>query len=397
MEEMEREDGIRLSEIFKVLRKHIKLLLIIFLIGAVLGSALGFLTSFKVKEYGTRIEFYVNPKRDKDSTANSESQYGIYGAYGTHVMDNMIKLLGSESFAEQLMTDEEGLPPEGISDKLDGLRTAAKDALTEVDTASDEVESAKELVLDYNKKISELNDELILLSKQLSLLSSEESNALSVYLSYVEAGSSDISSSEQTWKTAKAAREAQQVLVMAKEAELKEEKDTLKEQNEAVNTAEEVLEEKIKTANTAVQAALEEWRVADENYEKNLTKFKEAVSFSYFDEETEDVSSLARSFVYVDVKVNNDETFAKEVCNRVKAKIPSYIEANMTVPSGYDSTNCKKITRIDEAVLLNPDFTVKRTVNFGIILALLAVIGGSAVVFIADRCKQRRESQEQDE
>lgn len=397
MEEMEKEEVIRLSDIFKVLWKHIKLLLIIFLIGAMLGSAFGFLTSFKVKEYGTRIEFYVNPKKDKDSTANSESQYGIYGAYSTHVMDNIIKLLGSESFAEQLMTDEEGLPPEGISDKLDGLRTVAKDALAEVDVASDEVETAKELVLDYNKKISKLNDELTLLSKQLSLLSSEESKALSVYLSYVEAGSSNIASAEQTWKTAKTAREAQQALVTAKEAEVKEEKDALKEQNEAVSTAEEVFEEKIEIANKAVQAALAEWRITDKNYEKNLTKFKAAVSFSYFDEDAEDVSSLARSFIYVDVKVSNDEAFAKEVCNRIKTKIPTYVEANMTVPSGYDGTNCKKITRIDEAVLLNPNFTLTRTVNLGIVLAFLAVIVGSVVVFIADKSKQRRESQKQDE
>lgn len=396
MEDTRREDGVTLSEVFKILWKNIKLLLIVFLIGAVLGSSLGFLTSFKVKEYGTRIEFYVNPKRDKNATATSESQYGIYGAYGSHVMDNMIKLLSSESFAEQLMTDEKGLPPVGISEKLDGLRKTAEDALAEVEAEEEKIEIATENVLACNEKISKKNEELSALSKELSLLSAEESKALSIYLSYVEAGA-DTTVAEAAWETAKAARVAKQVEVTAKEAELKIEKDNLKEANDAVETAEEAVEEKIEIASDAVQASLEEWRVVDENYKERLLKIKNSVSFSYFDEKADSGTSFARSFIYVDIKVDGDEDFAKDLCARIKTKIPSYVEANMTVPSGYNSTNCKKITRIDEAVLLNENFTLTRTLVFGVLLSVLSAVGASIVLVVADRSKQRRKEQEETE
>ena len=47
------------------------------------------------------IIFSVSPKRAEDITENEEN-YGVYGAYGKHVMDNMIMLLNSETFAMRL-------------------------------------------------------------------------------------------------------------------------------------------------------------------------------------------------------------------------------------------------------------------------------------------------------
>lgn len=60
----------------------------------------------KAVYYETTLEFYVNPIREGDG----QSQYEVYGAYGRHVMDNMVKLLSSENFAEVLMEHVEGSP-----------------------------------------------------------------------------------------------------------------------------------------------------------------------------------------------------------------------------------------------------------------------------------------------
>ncbi len=64
-----------------------------------------FMGSCNLKEkavfYECELEFEIMPTKSD----NAENQYDVYGVYGKNVMDNMIKLLNSESFAENLMTD----------------------------------------------------------------------------------------------------------------------------------------------------------------------------------------------------------------------------------------------------------------------------------------------------
>ena len=97
------------KEVYNILVPKLKLLLVILLIGAVVGGGIGAGRTFSSMSYGTTIEFYVNPKRSDDG-GNNQSQFGVYGAYGWHVMDNITKLLSSESFTEQLLLGDDKLP-----------------------------------------------------------------------------------------------------------------------------------------------------------------------------------------------------------------------------------------------------------------------------------------------
>lgn len=160
-ENKQTEDGVSLLDIFKLLLSKIKILLLVVLVGAILGATLGIWKTHNVDYYGTSVEFYVNPEKkvsSSDDTQQGGSQYGVYGAYGRHVMDNMVRLLSSEIFAEQLMlaeTDENGLltgsvkslpaKQEGndaLNAKIDAAQTAldedAKNAKALVDQAFDE-------------------------------------------------------------------------------------------------------------------------------------------------------------------------------------------------------------------------------------------------------------------
>ena len=94
-EELQAEE-LSLVDIFRTLLKKIKLLVLILIAGVIVGGSFGFLTTMNVHYYGTNIQFYVNPK-DKEAGTN-ESTYGVYGAYGVNVMDNMVKLLESDLF-----------------------------------------------------------------------------------------------------------------------------------------------------------------------------------------------------------------------------------------------------------------------------------------------------------
>lgn len=120
-ENVQAEGEISLLDIAKLLLGKIKILILVVLFAAVLGGSFAVWKTYDVNYWGTTVEFYVNPEQPKDSVGeNGGSQYGVYGAYGRHVMDNIVKLLGSESFAEILMENMEDLPAKTVIDEATG-------------------------------------------------------------------------------------------------------------------------------------------------------------------------------------------------------------------------------------------------------------------------------------
>ncbi len=101
MEEQMHTEELSLLDVFKVLFKKVKLILIVFLASIVAGGALGALLTINQDYYGTEIWFYINPKEKLSD--EEDSTYGVYGSYGDNVMDTMTKLLESELFTEQLV------------------------------------------------------------------------------------------------------------------------------------------------------------------------------------------------------------------------------------------------------------------------------------------------------
>ena len=112
-EEIVAEKEISLMDILRALIVKWKILLLVLLVGCVGGVAIGFVKTYGVHYYGTNLEFYVTPTKPS-GTVSGESTNAVYGAYGKNVMDNIIKLLSSESFAESLIqqTEEEGGLPD---------------------------------------------------------------------------------------------------------------------------------------------------------------------------------------------------------------------------------------------------------------------------------------------
>ena len=112
-EEIQSENELSLSDIFYALLSKIKILILVFVLGCMAGVGLGFVTTFGVHYYGTNLEFYITPTLKEGGTVSGESTNAVYGAYGKNVMDNMVKLLSSESFTATLIDNkgqEGGLP-----------------------------------------------------------------------------------------------------------------------------------------------------------------------------------------------------------------------------------------------------------------------------------------------
>ena len=108
MNEQVQSEEFSLVDLLKLLLSKIKWLFLFLILGGLVGGLFGVLATINVDYYGTDLEFYVNPKESISTDTNS--QYGVYGSYGRNVMDNMVKLLNSERFAEILLNGMEDAP-----------------------------------------------------------------------------------------------------------------------------------------------------------------------------------------------------------------------------------------------------------------------------------------------
>ena len=392
------EEGISLMDIIRLLFSKIKILILVVLIGAMAGGAFAVWRTIDVNYYGTKVEFYVNPEKPEESkgtssgTAAGGSQYGVYGAYGRHVMDNIVKLLSSDSFAEQLILNGNALPEkdvwvsaeetvfvDGEAQSLNALLNAAIDAALPFVARVEECEnnynnalSAKATaVTEYNKAETALDGEWRLLFQQglvkKATFNEEEYFSLSIvpetlaaaYGRFVAAENDvtrktlDVSNTEEAWRTAK------------------------------------------KEAAAPIDTALDYWRLSAK-YTSELTFYKGAVSFDYLesDEDHEDANNLARSFIYVTISVEHSSheqgrAIANKVLERVKNVVPEYIEENMTVPDGYSGTNCQRITRADSVRLTNPRYTTTEAIKYAFLAAAAAAVIASVIIIILDRSDKR--------
>ncbi len=357
------------KDIVKALLPKMRLLIVIFLLGAFLGGALGVFTKYDDHSYGTRIDFYVSPKPDEDSKKN-DSQFGVYGAYGWHVMDNITKLLSSESFAEQLLLGDDRLPitmsipardtEEGalLREKMEAIR----DPLKEYNKAQAEQEAAIE---EYEEKQEEYAKAVNLASK-----------ANSLYLSLINAQADELTIEEA---------------LMAKDnAELQEEsaKAALELAETKRDNAKKNAQEKLAVSEEAFEDVYEIWRET-EIYRQTVALIIKSIKFAFYSDKDLQVSTstetLAKSFIYVTINVSESIDFANFVYDRVVDVLPRYVRENMAVPSGYAGTNCQRISRLDEVKEANMGAFALTAVAYALIFGVLAFCAVAAIIVIGDR------------
>ncbi len=111
MQERERvENEISLADIFSVLLAKIKLVIIVFLSGCLLGGAVGYAKSYDVVYYGTELTFFVTPKK----TTDEEGKEVIYGSYLSTIMDSMVRVLSTEKSISDYLSGIEGVPEKPV-------------------------------------------------------------------------------------------------------------------------------------------------------------------------------------------------------------------------------------------------------------------------------------------
>lgn len=376
------ESGISLLDILHLLLSKIKLLILVLLIGGVLGGVFAVWKTVDVNYYGTTVEFYVNPEKSKDDVSGMESQYGVYGAYGRHVMDNMIKLLGSESFTERMILTGEALPEKDKWVNEENEQEKALNLNEKIDTASAKLAVVSEKQATLSTLLNNKNEQLVELSatnerlneawKNLyydNKVSSSTFNEVE-YLKVIRLIEND--PSYDTLHSVYAVREAKQAAI--------------DELSPSILLAQTEKNDAQAEAETTVEIALEAWRQTAK-YKATLSQYKNAFTFSYLqnDEDVNDANNLARSFIYVTISVLQDKDFAELLLQKVKTIVPDYVEENMPIPTGYEGTNCQRLTRLDDISLTNPRYTTKQAIKYALLAGIAALFITCLIVVIVDK------------
>ena len=378
-ENVQKEDGISLLDILKLLLSKIKILILVVLIGGVCGGCFAIWRTIDVNYWGTTVEFYVNPERPKESTSENGSQYGVYGAYGRHVMDNIVKLLSSESFAEKVMLEENGtgLPDKGLSKELDAAIDKAAPLLKEAEEAEASVVEADHI-------------SFVKLKALRSAWVNATEGTIYTGTSYSDTRYQQAKIEYENFEEKYNGTRENPYSFIATTPELTTaytEYQSAKSEAYNVNAEADII---IEEAELVKEEALVLWREMSV-YQNRLSRVRGAINYSYLqtNEDTEDANNLARSFIYVKISVLNDKAFAEKMLECVKRAVPEYVVENMAVPNDYEGTNCQRISRLDEINLTNPGYTTSEAIKYGILGAAAAFAIACVIIILIDRSDKR--------
>ena len=400
-QKVQAEEGLSLFDIIRLLLSKIKLLILLVIIGAFIGGAFSVWQTKDVKYYGSQLRFYVNPENptmsaDGSGLNTSGSEYGVYGAYGEHIMDNMVKLLNEDAFAEEML-----LRSQDTDDLSDGEKALYKYLpMKDVWTGESETVLAAKLNTAIDAAIPEVQK---IIEAEESLLVAQNS-----YLAAISAYTTAMDELDDAWGKAFPGPESS--FDEVKYSKLTEEElakhpalvDAYSKASRAnndltialsnVNGGNIALSNAQKTAQNSRSKVLDLWSETAK-YKSMHSKFAAATHFSFLlaNEDREDASKFARSFIYANISVYGDanKEFANEVYAIVKEVVPEYVEANMAIPSGYTGTNCQRISRNDTIHQTNVGFTRSQAIKSAILMAFAVGVVACVIIIIADRSDKR--------
>ena len=404
---VQKEEGISLMDIVRLLLSKIKLLILLVIIGGFIGGTFSVWQTKDVKYYGSQIRFYVNPENptvsaDGSGLNTSGSEYGVYGAYGEHIMDNRVKLLNEDAFAEEML-----LRWQDTSNIVDDESTPfdEKDIYKYLPN-KDFWEKGTTLATNLNTAIDSAIEPVKAIIAAESSANQAQEDYISAVAAYLEAtntlkekwndafGTSHGEYSELKYSSL-TAEDKQNAKFSAVEDAFGVEREKAKEMNNAqikLTSAKDEIKLKKKDAQSARNEVLDLW-AKTAKYKSMLSKFSSAVHFSFLtaNEDREDANKFARSFIYANISVYGDANrdFGEEVYEIVKEVVPEYVAVNMAIPSGYTGTNCQRISRNDGVRQTNVGYTRSQAIKSAILMALAVGVVACVVIIIVDRSDKR--------
>ncbi len=353
MSEKENLNDVTLMDMIKAILKKWKALLCVTLAALILFGGLGVVMSFvSNQDYGADVEFYVSSEK--------ANRY-------------ILSLLQSDSFAEELLMDDNGLP-EQYKDTQ-----GYKDAFEK-----------KKTIEDLTKEIEEIEKELVYKPRKVSDALKASNEAQKVYdeiynhltIMYASADAvnykNQIIQAENDLAAAKTkkdeAKETYNALVMEQE-DMKE--DVSKKKIEIEELKEEFLLLK--------DELLVKYRANRENAAK-IIKIKDSITYKYA--EAQDVDSQA--LLQISVAVYQDEKTAKMIVDKLPKTMDSFIADNVN-----QEVTCEYMSALSSVRKIDAKPLVKTTVKYGAIGALVVFFISVCIVVAVFLSKADKKNNEQ--
>ena len=276
----------------------------------------------KKEYYECTVEFYVSPQKNEVD----EEQDVEVETYDKYVLDNMAKLLSSEYFAEYLMLDGESVPKRGAWTLGKNDEDVSIDVNAGIDIATMEMEHINDIYFE---------------------LSIEEEVAQTCYEELCEIWNKEVPNSGAESAYWKYSEEAYNELYQkgSLSVGLQAAHEDYVESKEAVESAKDRAQDAKEAAQEKIDEALALWRATNE-YQSQFKQYSKGVTYSY--QNVTDDNGVARSMLYAEISVLEDESFAARLLSRILSHLPSYVQDNMAIPQGYVGTYCKASTNFHE-------------------------------------------------
>lgn len=351
---------IDLFDMVRALLKKGKRILCITLAALIVGASLGVLVAALANNsFGTTAEFYI---------------------YSDKGNNHILSLIQSDSFAENLLLNEYGLPDE-YKDTEDykkayDIKVQMLKLEEDLELLEEAVEEFPRLVSDAQKASSETQTSYNEIYNMLSMYKSADANTITQ--DGMAAHNRKIEELEVKLEEAR----------IAKDNAKKTYNEVLSQQEdakEAVTDAEKAIKKLAKEFDKSSQIILAKFRAQDDNNYK-IQKIKESVTYEYA--ESEDNTSQA--LLLVSIAVDNKE-FAEFLLKQISSKLPTFVEEDTLASQTPD---CEYISTFSTVERIEAKGLVSSAVKYGILACGGAFVITCCVVLMVHAFQKKKKAVE---
>ena len=367
MNENNKSQEISFFDLCKALFKKGKIIIAVTLALLIVCGAGGALLAFVAnRNYGTRAEFYI---------------------YSDKANNYILSLIQSDSFAEALLLDENGLPAE---DKDTEEYAKALDAKKAIEDKELDLEELEEQLEEYpleltklQKKLSEAQAKYDDVYKLLNMYKQTDMEFMDAAAKAAHAV--QIATFEASLTEARAAKEEAQNKYNEKYDESKSLERTIADAKKEIVKLE-------KEADEAAAGILAAFRKRGDN-EGKIEKIKESVTYEYADGE----NNISQALLYVNIAVEKDEEFAQFLLEQISARLVDFVEEE--TPEAH-AASCEYISTFSAVDKIEEKNMIAEAVKLAIVGAAAGFVGTSCIVLLAyafaDVKKKAEEKEEKD-
>ena len=369
MNENNKSQEISFFDLCKALFKKGKIIIAVTLALLIVCGAGGALLAFVAnRNYGTRAEFYI---------------------YSDKANNYILSLIQSDSFAEALLLDENGLPAEDKNTeeyaKARDAKRAIEDKELDLEALEDKLESFPLELTRKQKKLSEAQAKYDDVYKLLNMYKQTDIEAMKDDEEAKAAHFAQIAAFEAQLAEARILKETAQAEYNATYDESKDIEKTIADAKKEIVKLE-------KEADEAAAGILAAFRKRGDN-EGKIEKIKESVTYEYADGE----NNISQALLYVNIAVEKDEEFAQFLLEQISARLVDFVEEE--TPEAH-AASCEYISTFSAVDKIEEKNMIAEAVKLAIVGAAAGFVGTSCIVLLAyafaDVKKKAEEKEEKD-